>query len=68
MKATYKFEGSRTALAQDAVFSEAFTHSKARLRAMTIRVVEEADPLRQALLEMYVAIALDAKYNDFDNH
>jgi len=35
---------------------------------MTIRVVEEADPLRQALLEMYVAIALDAKYNDFDNH
>jgi len=68
MKATYKFEGSRTALAQDAVFAEAFTHSKARLRAMTIRVVEEADPLRQALLEMYVAIALDAKYNDFDNH
>ena len=33
-----------------------------------IRVVEEAAPLRQALLEMYVAIALDAKYNDFDNH
>lgn len=35
---------------------------------MNIRVVEESDPLRQALLEMYVAVALEAPYNDFDNH
>lgn len=68
LKATYKTEGSRTALIQDAAFAEAFVISKARLREMTIRVVEEGEPLRQALLEMYVALALDAKYNDFDNH
>ncbi|MDD1638507.1 MAG: hypothetical protein LUQ56_10310 [Methylococcaceae bacterium] len=46
----------------------AFTDAKARLRAMNIRVVEECNPLRQALLEMYVAVALAATYNDFDNH
>lgn len=68
LKATYKAEGSRATLIQDAAFAEAFVYSKTRLRAMTIRVVEESNPLRQALLEMYVAIALDAKYNDFDNH
>ena len=68
LKATYKVEGSRAALIQDAAFAEAFVNSKARLRKMKIRVVEEDNPLRQALLEMYVAIALDAKYNDFDNH
>lgn len=68
LKATYKAEGSRAALIQDAAFAEAFVNSKTRLRAMTIRVVEESNPLRQALLEMYIAIALDAKYNDFDNH
>lgn len=68
LRATYKVEGSRAALIQDAGFAEAFLNSKARLREMQIRVVEEDNPLRQALLEMYVAIALDAKYNDFDNH
>jgi predicted GIY-YIG superfamily endonuclease len=68
LKASYKVEGSRAALIQDAAFAEAFVHAKARLREMKIRVVEEDNPLRQALLEMYVAIALDAKYNDFDNH
>jgi hypothetical protein len=35
---------------------------------MDIRVVEEADANRQALLEMYVSIALDTPYNDFNNH
>lgn len=68
MKATYKTEGSRASLIQDAAFAEAFSLSKARLRTMHVRVVEESNPLRQALLEMYVAMALDAKYNDFDNH
>jgi len=35
---------------------------------MDVRVVEESNPLRQALLEMYIAIVLNAPYNDFDNH
>jgi len=67
-KATYKKEGSRADLVRDKDFVEAFVAAKARLCTMDIRVIEEANPLRQALLEMYVAVALDALYNDFDNH
>jgi len=68
LKATYKTEGSRAHLVQDPEFATAFTAAKARLCAMRIRVVEESNPLRQALLEMYVAVSLEAPYNDFDNH
>jgi hypothetical protein len=67
-QATYKTQGSRADLLQDRDFVLAFTDAKVRLRAMNIRVVEESNPLRQALLEMYVAVALAAPYNDFDNH
>ncbi|WP_317203015.1 GIY-YIG nuclease family protein [Janthinobacterium sp.] len=67
-KATYKPEGSRASLIQDAAFADAFLRSKERLRRMHVRVVEESNPLRQALLEMYIAIELEAPYNDFDNH
>ena len=67
-KATYKPAGSRASLIQNAAFAEAFLRSKERLRTMHVRVVEESNPLRQALLEMYVAIELEAPYNDFDNH
>ena len=35
---------------------------------MDVRFVAEADPIRQALLEMYVALEMKTKYNDFDNH
>lgn len=68
IKATYKAEGSRDQLVKEEEFAQAFTAAKTRLRDMSIRVVEESDPLRQALLEMYVAVALEAPYNDFDNH
>jgi len=68
LKATYKTEGSRDQLIQDPVFAAAFTAAKARIRDMDLRFVEEADPLRQAVLEMYVAVALGTPYNDFDNH
>jgi predicted GIY-YIG superfamily endonuclease len=68
VKATYKIEGSRKKLSQDPEFSRAFTEAKERLRMMDIRFVEESHPLRQALLEMYVAVALRTKYNNFDNH
>ena len=32
------------------------------------RYVGEPEPLRQTLLETYVAVAADAKYNDFSPH
>jgi hypothetical protein len=35
---------------------------------MDIRFVEEADPLRQTLLEVYVAVALQTPHNGFDTH
>lgn len=35
---------------------------------MQLRYVEEPDPLRQALLEMYIAFVLRTPYNDFNNH
>jgi hypothetical protein len=35
---------------------------------MHIRLVEEADPVRQTVLEIYVALALKTRYNDFDTH
>ena len=68
LKATYKTDGSRSRLIQDPEFLKAFNAAKVRLRVMHIRIVEESNPIRQALLEMYVAVSLEAPYNDFDNH
>jgi hypothetical protein len=50
------------------VFASAFAEAKARIREMELRYVEEGDPVRQALLEVYVALAVKTKHNDFDNH
>lgn len=60
--------GSRASLPLDEAFNEAFTHAKVRVRAMDLRFVEETDQTRQALLELYCAIALQCPYNDFDTH
>jgi hypothetical protein len=67
-KATYKPEGSRKHLLTQDTFAKCFVAQKERMRSMDIRSVEEADPNRQALLEMYVAISLGTPYNDFNNH
>jgi hypothetical protein len=67
-KAAYTSDGSRSALMNDPAFAAAFKEAKQRVRRMDLRYVEEADPLRQALLEMYVAVILKAPYNDFDTH
>lgn len=68
LKASYKPEASRKNLMTQEFFRSIFEAQKARLRAMDIRVVEESDPHRQALLEMYVAIVLKTPYNFFNNH
>ena len=68
LSATYKMEGSRVALARDATFSASFLEMKARVRGMDLRFIEEVDPLRQTLLEIYVAVVLKTPYNDFDTH
>ena len=67
-RATYRQEGSRAHLAQDATFQEAFAEAVARMRRMHIRVAEEEDQTRQALLEIYAAVSLATPYNEFRNH
>lgn len=67
-KATYKKEGGRDALMADPVFVRAFDEARTRIARLHVRSVEEVDPLRQCLLEVYVHVALDTPFNDFDNH
>jgi hypothetical protein len=68
IKATYTTAGSRADLVSHAVFGPAFERAKARVAKMDLRFVEGKNPVRQALLEIYVAIALGTPFNDFDNH
>jgi predicted GIY-YIG superfamily endonuclease len=67
-RATYTTAGSRQALMNDKVFGRAFKAAKRRVAVMNIRYVEETDPTRQALLEIYAATALATPFNDFDTH
>jgi GIY-YIG catalytic domain len=66
--ATYRAGEGRDALMSDPVFGPAFIQQNARVNRMLIRYVEEEDTYRQALLEVYVAVVLGTRYNDFDNH
>lgn len=67
-KATYKKQGSRKSLLEYASFKKEYDCAKERIRKMEVRFVQEPDPLKQALLEIYTAVASGAKYNDFDTH
>jgi hypothetical protein len=67
-EATYTSKGSRRDLLTDPLFADAFAKAKARIREMDLRFVGDTDALRQALLEIYVAVALGTKYNDFETH
>lgn len=59
---------SRAGLMENASFAAAFIAAKVRIRGMALRFVEESDPTRQALLEIYAAVVLKTPYNDFDTH
>jgi hypothetical protein len=56
------------ALTKDKTFARQFAAAKRRVARMEIRFVEETDATRQALLEIYAAVALGTRYNDFDTH
>ena len=49
-------------------FLSEFRAAKARIRQMDVRVIGESQPIRQMLLEAYIAVALQTPHNDFDNH
>jgi hypothetical protein len=68
LEAAYTTSGSRSEMVKDAEFGPVFTACKARIRQMNLRFVEERDPTRQALLEIYAATVLDTPFNDFENH
>ena len=59
---------TRKALEADPTFAVAFREAKDRISNMQFRWVEEADPNRQCLLEIYATVVLNARYNDFINH
>ena len=59
---------SRAELAVEPGFMEAFRAAKERVSRMHVRFVEERDPIRQALLEVYTAVALKTPHNSFENH
>lgn len=66
---SYQSSGSRADLLKNnAGFSAAFDNSRERIADMDVKVVEELNPVRQALLEIYAAFVSGAKYNDFQNH
>lgn len=46
----------------------AFQTWKGRMSKMSIRWVEEEDPVTQVLLEIYCAVALNTPHNDFATH
>lgn len=66
LKPTYTKAGSRKDLMERDDFKRAFATAKQRIAEMDVRVVAESDPVRQALLEIYVAVVLKTPYNDFN--
>lgn len=67
-KATYRKEGSRAELLKDKKFKRCFDLARIRIGRMKVRVIEETDPTKQALLEIYAAFVTKAKHNNFENH
>jgi hypothetical protein len=67
-KAAYTTKDSAKELLKDPGFAAVFTAAKERIRRMEIRYVEEPDPNRQALLEIYATLVLKTPYNDFETH
>lgn len=68
LQPTYRKEGSRGNLLSQPDFARVYQEQKDRIRRMHVRYVGEADPLRQALLEIYTAVVSRTKHNDFGTH
>jgi len=68
LKASYKTKGSRQDLLEDHAFRAAFDASRDRIRQMDVQFVQETDPIKQTVLEVFAAFETKAQFNDFDNH
>ncbi len=63
--ATYKTKGGRNELEGTEPFKSAFMKAKEKVQQMDVRFIEEPDSVKQALLEIYVAVSLNTQFNDF---
>lgn len=61
-------KGAKDRLLNNPKYQPALERAKKRIMAMEFRAVEEKDQTKQALLEIYCAVVLGARYNDFGNH
>lgn len=68
LRASHKGGEPRSTLMLLPEFAAAFQEAKFRIRRMNFRYVVEEHPTRQALLQAYATIALEAPYNDFNTH
>jgi hypothetical protein len=68
IKASYQAKGSRQDLLNDPAFRSAFDEARQRIRKMDVQFVEEPDPIKQTILEVFTALQIKARFNDFDNH
>ncbi|MEN6302611.1 MAG: hypothetical protein ABFD96_07810 [Armatimonadia bacterium] len=60
--------GTRSACTQDERFALLYSEAKRRVGRMRIKVVEVTDQIEQTLFEVYAALALNTKYNDWRTH
>ena len=67
-EASYTSDRSRSDLEKNPAFREAFDKAKERIRSMDVRFVEQVDPVKQMLLVIYISVALNTKYNEFQTH
>jgi len=61
-------DATRGKLEKASGFKRLFFEMRARVAQMKIRVIEIKNPVTQTLFEIYAALTLDTKYNDFDTH
>ncbi|HWR51343.1 MAG TPA: GIY-YIG nuclease family protein [Bryobacteraceae bacterium] len=61
-------KGNKEFYGTDPQFCRAFKNAKVTVASSSVRFVEEREPVAQALLEIYVALAMKTPFNDFDVH
>jgi len=58
----------RSQLEKDKRFKPIFDSAKERISKMKVRLIEIEQPEVQAIFEIFTAMSIGSKYNDFDNH
>lgn len=58
----------RQAFKSASEYRSLFDRAKLRVRKMSVRAVEIADPVEQAVFELYAHVELKTPYNSFENH